>query len=43
MNDLITDDNFKNQFEEVMYEVITMAASDQIYYDAVNFSEKYKK
>jgi hypothetical protein len=43
MNDLITDDNFKDRFEEVMYEVITMAASDQIYYDAVNFSEKYKK
>lgn len=43
MNDLITDDNFKDQFDEVIYEVVSMFASDQIYYDAVNFSEKYKK
>ena len=41
MNDLITDDNFKDQFDEVIYEVASMAASDQIYYDAVNFSKKY--
>jgi hypothetical protein len=43
INDLITDDNFKDQFDEVIYEVVSMFDSDQIYYDAVNFSENYKK
>ena len=41
MNDLITDDNFKDQFDEVISEVVSMFASDQIYYDALNFSTKY--
>lgn len=43
INDLITDDNFNDQFDEVIYEVVSIFASDQIYYDAADFSEKYKK
>jgi hypothetical protein len=43
INDLINDNNYRYQYEEVIHEVVSLAASDEIYFAANNFRDKYEK
>lgn len=43
INDLINDNNYRYQYEEVIHEVVSLAASDEIYFVANNFRDKYEK
>jgi hypothetical protein len=43
INDLINDNNYRYQYEEVIHEVSSMVASDEIYFNANNFFDKYEK
>jgi len=43
INDLINDNNYRNQYEEVIHEVVSLVASDEIYFAANNFRDKYEK
>jgi hypothetical protein len=43
INDLINDNNYRYQYEEVIHEVVSLVASDEIYFNANNFFDKYEK
>jgi hypothetical protein len=43
INDLINDNNYRYQYEEVIHEVVSLAASDEIYFAANNFRDKFEK
>ena len=43
INDLINDNNYRNQYEEVIHEVVSLVASDEIYFAANNFRDKFEK
>jgi hypothetical protein len=43
INDLINDNNYRNQYEEVIHEVFSLVASDEIYFAANNFRDKFEK
>jgi hypothetical protein len=43
INDLINDNNYRYQYEEVIHEVAGLVTSDEIYFAADNFRDKYEK
>jgi hypothetical protein len=43
INDLINDNNYRYQYEEVIYEFVSLEASYEIYFNANKFRDKYEK